>query len=82
MEADTRCFDRSWTVRRFQRNLYARSRKHPRQATFPWYLGFGLIVTSGPSFRRSDIREGGYDWFQLNHRGKFKPLLRGQSLLS
>ena len=31
----------------------------------------GLTATSGPKVRRSDIREGGYDWFQRDQERKF-----------
>ena len=37
-------------------------------------VGFGLTATSGPTVRRSDMREGGYPWFHRADRCEFSPL--------
>ena len=37
-------------------------------------VGFGLTAASGPTVRRSDIREGGYPWFHRADRCEFSPL--------
>ena len=33
--------------------------------------GLSLTATLGPKARRSDIREGGYDWFQRDQERQF-----------
>ena len=37
-------------------------------------VGFGLTAASGPTVRRSDMREGGYPWFHRADRCEFSPL--------
>ncbi|KAG6380303.1 hypothetical protein JVT61DRAFT_8412 [Boletus reticuloceps] len=41
---------------------------------------FNLTATSGQMLRRSDMREGGYPWFQTVHRHGLSPMHRQQML--